>query len=67
MPAFFHIGEELRSSLAPSRMKPYLPDWKYTLRHLRTCWELGDDTTLDTPFIEWIGKKPRRHPDFMYE
>jgi len=59
MPAFFHIGEELRSRFGTKRMKPYLPDWKLTLEHLRTCWEQGKETILDTPFVEWF-EKPKR-------
>jgi len=59
MPAFLHIGEELRSPFAPSRMKQYLPNWKHTLEHLRICWEQGNEISLDTPFVEWF-EKPKR-------
>jgi hypothetical protein len=30
-------------------------------------WDREETTVLETPFIEWLGKKPRKHPDFMYE
>ncbi|MDQ3005466.1 MAG: hypothetical protein M3R47_08800 [Chloroflexota bacterium] len=57
----FRIGDELRSHLNPSGMKPYLPDWKRTLENLRFYWAQGEATTLETPFVEWIdGKKPNK-------
>jgi hypothetical protein len=50
----------LAGQLSPNRFAPngpsnqLLPEWKVDLKFLRSCWETGESTELETDFFEWF-------------
>jgi len=63
----------LAGQLRPDRFKrlDYLPnqnvvEWRADLPYLRSCWDAGEATELETDFFEWFdpSEKPPPRPDW---
>jgi hypothetical protein len=60
MPIHFDISDQVKTRFGPSRLRNWrVKGWDRILIELRTWWDLGMETIMETGFYERLKNVPR--------